>query len=164
MTKENNILIYGYGNPGREDDGLGPALIDLVEEWIIQGKNKNVHIDSNYQLNIEDAFNIRDYDVVIFADASVRDIEDFKITRVEPSDKIHYSMHAVSPSFIVHLCKKMYNHAPDTYLLHIKGYTFNLGEGISNKASKNLHLAFNFIKEVLSESEESVKKLADWSI
>ena len=161
MTKENNILIYGYGNPGREDDGLGPALIDLAEKWIIQGRNRNIHIDSNYQLNIEDAFNIRGYDVVIFADASIRDIEDFKITRVEPSEKIHYSMHSVSPSFIVHLCKKMYGHTPDTYLLHIKGYTFNLGEGISSKASKNLHLAFNFLKEVLSGSEELVKKLAD---
>ena len=25
------ILIYGYGNPGRMDDGLGNQLIDLLD-------------------------------------------------------------------------------------------------------------------------------------
>ena len=26
------VLIIGYGNPGRLDDGLGPALADLMEK------------------------------------------------------------------------------------------------------------------------------------
>ena len=27
------ILIYGCGNPGRQDDGLGPALVAELEAW-----------------------------------------------------------------------------------------------------------------------------------
>ena len=27
------LLIYGYGNPGRQDDGVGPALVAGLEEW-----------------------------------------------------------------------------------------------------------------------------------
>ena len=143
------ILFYGYGNPGRKDDGLGPALIDLVEKWIIQEKIKNIFVDSNYQLNIEDAYTIQDYDIIIFIDASIEDIDNYIMTRVEPSDKVNYTMHSVSPSFVLDLCKKIYNYTPETFLLHIKGYEFELQEGFSDKAQKNLKLAFNFIKELI---------------
>ena len=160
MNKEFKILLYGYGNHGRKDDGLGPALIDLVEKWIIQENIKNINVDSNYQLNIEDAYNIRDYDIVIFADASIEDIDDFIVTRVEPSDKVNYSMHSVSPSFVLDLCKKIYNITPETFLLHIKGYTFELQEGLSAQAKENLNRAFNFIKDLLFKPEKLIKNLA----
>jgi len=160
LNKEDNILLYGYGNPGRKDDGLGPALIDLVEKWIIQEKIENIHLDSNYQLNIEDAYTIRDYDMIIFLDASVEDIDDFMLTRVVPSDRVNFSMHSVSPSFVLYLCNEIYDYTPDAFLLHVKGYLFDLEEGLSPKACENLNLAFNFMKDLLSESDTSIKKLA----
>ena len=30
------ILIYGYGNPGRQDDGLGIRLSEELENWAHQ--------------------------------------------------------------------------------------------------------------------------------
>lgn len=159
MNKEFKILLYGYGNPGRKDDGLGPAIIDLVEKWIIQEEHKNIFVDSNYQLNIEDAYSIRDYDIVIFIDASIEDIDDYIVTRVEPSDKVNYTMHSVSPSFVLHLCKNMYNYTPDTFLLHIKGYAFELQEGLTEQADKNLKKAVDFIKDLLVEPNSLVKNL-----
>ena len=159
MSKESKILLYGYGNPGRKDDGLGPALIDLVEKWIIQEHIENIFVDSNYQLNIEDACTIRDYDIVVFIDASIEDIENYIVTRVKPSDKVNYTMHSVSPSFVLHLCKKIYDYSPETFLLHIKGYTFDWQEGLSPKANKNMHAAFDFIKDLLVEPDKLNKKL-----
>jgi hydrogenase maturation protease len=159
LTKELKILLYGYGNPGRKDDGLGPAVINLVEKWIIKEKHKYIFVDSNYQLNIEDAYSIRDYDIVIFIDASIEDIDDYIITRVEPSDKVNYTMHSVSPSFVLHLCKNMYNYTPETFLLHIKGYAFQLQEGLTVQAEKNLKKAFDFIKDLLVEPDSLVKNL-----
>lgn len=159
MNKEFKILLYGYGNPGRKDDGLGPAIIDLVEKWIIQEEHKNIFVDSNYQLNIEDAYSIRDYDIVIFIDASIEDIDDYIVTRVEPSDKVNYTMHSVSPSFVLHLCKNMYNYTPDTFLLHIKGYAFELQEGLTEQADKNLKKAVDFIKDLLVKPNSLVKNL-----
>ena len=159
MDKKLNILLYGYGNPGRKDDGLGPILVDLVEKWIIEQEFKNITIDSNYQLNIEDAYTIRDYDIVIFIDASIEDIDDFIITRVEPSDKVNYTMHSVSPSFVLHLCNKIYSFTPETFLIHIKGYEFQLQEGLTDKAQKNLESAFTFIKNLLAVPEELIENL-----
>jgi hydrogenase maturation protease len=88
------ILFYGYGNPGRKDDGLGPALADMVEKWTRDNNYCNIDVDTNYQLNIEDACSISDYDIVIFADASIEQIEDFKISLIHPSSKTNFSMHS----------------------------------------------------------------------
>lgn len=34
MTSPIKILIYGYGNPGRQDDGLGNEFIKRMEKWV----------------------------------------------------------------------------------------------------------------------------------
>ena len=81
------ILIYGYGNPGRQDDGLGNAFTNRIQEWVAIEGLHDFHFDSNYQLNIEDAEAISNMDLVIFADASeeeiVKYLEDQGIKRVE---------------------------------------------------------------------------------
>jgi hydrogenase maturation protease len=159
LSKKLNILLYGYGNPGRQDDGLGPILVELVEKWIIEKDIINISVDSNYQLNIEDAYTIRDYDIVIFMDASIEEIDDFIVTRVEPSEKVNYTMHSVSPSFVLDLCNKLYHFTPETFLLHIKGYDFQLQEGLSGKGQKNLLSAFAFIKDLLAVPEKLIENL-----
>ncbi len=32
------ILVYGYGNPGRQDDGLGVELVRRLEEWAVENE------------------------------------------------------------------------------------------------------------------------------
>ncbi|MBN2518914.1 MAG: hydrogenase maturation protease [Bacteroidales bacterium] len=143
------ILIYGYGNPGRQDDGLGILLAEYIEEW----KNKKgldyIKTDSNYQLNIEDAAEIAEKDIVIFADASQEDIKDIELTKVKPSPEVNFSMHAVSPAFVLNLCKDIYDKTPQTYLLHIKGYEWELKEELTAQAKKNLNKAYNFLKKII---------------
>lgn len=146
------ILIYGYGNPGRQDDCLANELVDRMHEWVKQEGIKNVDFDSNYQLNIEDAESISHYDIVFFADASIEDIDDIILTKVLPSDaKVEFSMHAVSTSYVLDLCQKMYSKTPETYLLHIKGYEWAFMEPMTEKAEENLQKAFEFMKVRLKE-------------
>lgn len=147
------ILIYGYGNPGRQDDGLGPRCAGIIDEWIHKESISNVITDSNYQLNIEDAAEIANFDMVIFADASVADIQDYKLEEVT-ADKaaIEFTMHAVSPAYVLDLCRKIYKKDPKTYLLHIKGYEFDFIEEITERARKNLERACEFLKEFVKSS------------
>ena len=130
------ILIYGYGNPGRQDDGLGNSFVNLFEKWIDKENIEGYEFDSNYQLNIEDADAIADKDLVIFVDASTEDIEDFILTPVNADTNVAFTSHAASPGYIVSLCKDIYNKIPPTYLLHIKGYEWEFKEGLSDKAKK----------------------------
>ncbi|NOU47066.1 MAG: hydrogenase maturation protease [Bacteroidales bacterium] len=154
MTKFKRVLIYGYGNPGRQDDGLGAAFIQKMEEWISKNPCTGINLDCNYQLNIEDAEVISGMDLVVFVDASQEVIEDFSFTRVDASSaRVEFSMHAVSPAFVVDLCKKMFHDAPVTYLLHIKGSQWDFKEELSKTAVENLEKAFTFLTNKILKGE-----------
>jgi hydrogenase maturation protease len=153
------ILIYGYGNPGRQDDGIGPSFVELVDEWIIREDLSGIDTDCNYQLNIEDSAVISEYQTVVFVDASVvEEIETFKLELVKPDNAaIEFTMHAVSPSFVVDLCKKIYQKDPEVYVLHIKGYEFDFIEAISAKAKTNLDASLTFLKNFIFEKIHQFK-------
>lgn len=155
---EFSILLYGYGNPGRQDDGLGPVFIEKIASWIKEQNLTNVSIDSNYQLNIEDAAEISEKDIVIFIDASVEPIDRFIFTVVDPSPKVEFTMHSASPAFILDLCSKIYNKSPHTFLLHIKGYEWEMKETLTEKAEENMFAAMNFVKTKLLNPVELLNK------
>jgi len=147
-------LIYGYGNPGRQDDGLGVAFSELAESWLKENKLQHIAVDSNYQLNIEDAANISEYDLVIFADATKEEISSFTCTRVVPSPEVSFTMHAVTPAFVLDLCSKIYHKLPQTFLIHIKGYEWELKEGLTKQGNQNLTASFEFCKKCINNPEE----------
>jgi len=146
----NRFLAYGYGNPGRQDDGLGILLVESWEKWAHDNGIYHIDFDYNYQLNIEDALTISEYDQVVFVDASVVDIQDVQLTKVVPTQRTEFTMHAMYPGFILHLCHKLYGKAPQTYLLSIKGYEFEFIEEITKKAQVNLNMALDLVLEVFS--------------
>lgn len=145
------VLIYGYGNPGRQDDGLGVLLAEEIEKWASEQGFSNIHTDSNYQLNLEDAAGISAYELVIFADASRENINDFLFEELKPSAVVEFTMHAVAPSFILYMCNQVFEHAPKAYLLHIRGYEWEFMAGMTEKAKMNLDSASKFLKSFLSE-------------
>lgn len=152
-----SILIYGYGNPGRQDDGLGNEFCEKMQEWAEKNNYSFLDFDSNYQLNIEDADRISEKEIVVFADASVEDIDSFQLTKVIPDHaKIEFTMHAVSPSFVMKLCQDIYKKTPHIYLLHLKGYKWDFREGLTARARKNLNAALKVMQGILAEEETGI--------
>jgi hydrogenase maturation protease len=147
------VLVYGYGNPGRQDDGLGIALVNRLEEWALSQGLEGIEFENNYQLNIEDAEAISAKDLVIFADASEEDIEDFCFSAVDGQGKLAFTTHAASPGYILKLCQELFQKNPRVLLLHIKGYEWEFEEGISARALDNLEKAFLAVKGFLKEPE-----------
>ena len=144
-------MIYGYGNPGLQDDGLGNELVSRLDEWITGNRSAGIVFDSNYQLNIEDAHAMRGKEIVVFIDATVDErVGDMMVTRVEPDSKVEFTMHSVSPSFVLNLCRNIYNENPATYLVHIRGYKWEFLEAMTPGAGENLNKAIDFFKEALS--------------
>ncbi|MFK5854669.1 MAG: hydrogenase maturation protease [Bacteroidota bacterium] len=157
MTQiKKRVLIYGYGNPGRQDDGLGIEMTKMVQDWIDKHELGCMTTDNNYQLNIEDAEQISEWDIVVFVDASKEaGLHEYIFDKVEPSDaKVEFSMHAVSPSYVLHLSDKLFNKSPETYVLGVKGYDWDFKENISPSARLNLEQAFQFL----------TRKLAGWAL
>jgi hydrogenase maturation protease len=149
---QKKILVYGYGNPGRQDDGLGIAMADTLKKWAEEKGFAYLNFDQNYQLNIEDASKIMDFDLVIFADASIETIDSFRMDEVAPDLKTEFSMHSVSPSFVLGLSREIATSSiPKVYLLHIKGYEFNFMQEMTAAAKENLIAAENYLKQFLQE-------------
>ena len=89
-------------------------------------KLENISFDSNYQLNIEDAYDVSEKDVVVFVDASVEPIDDFYFRQIFPGDTISFSSHSMSPESVLSLCEELYGKKPSVFLLTIKGFSWEL--------------------------------------
>ena len=150
MSEKNGMLIYGYGNTGRQDDGVGDAMIELAENWAGEQKLKQVRFMSRFQLMVEDITLMRGNELVIFVDASVKqDISSFAFERVDPDPHPAFTMHAVSPGFLLALYEEMYGETLPVYLLHVRGYEWEFGKEISPRARSNLQDAWQALREVM---------------
>lgn len=148
MNAETRVLLIGYGNPGRLDDGLGPALAERFEKLGLPG----VTVDANYQLNVEDAADLAEHDVVIFADADVSGPEPFWFRRIEPKRVLSFTTHSVAPDALLGLAEQLFDARGEAFILGIRGYRFNeFGEGLSPEAQENLDAAAEFLEAALRD-------------
>jgi hydrogenase maturation protease len=144
------ILLIGYGNPGRLDDGLGPALAAKVEEASLEG----LTVDSDYQLTVEDACDVSNHDIVIFADAAVKGKEPFFFVEIRSHSPMSLSTHSVSPEAVLYFAEQMFNSKARAYVLGIRGYEFNkYEERLSEGAKRNLTEAFRFIENIVESGD-----------
>ncbi|TWU44881.1 hypothetical protein Q31b_00510 [Novipirellula aureliae] len=131
-------LIIACGNPLRGDDGLGPALVDRLSSL----QRSDIETDVDYQLNIEDAVTIAAYKRVLFVDASVTAPSPFLLQPLAPSSEITFTSHSVTPGAILAICQDHFHHRPEAWVMGIRGFRFELGEGLSIDARTNLDDAF----------------------
>jgi hydrogenase maturation protease len=145
-SAEKRVLVFGIGNPAREDDGLGPAAANIIEQTAIPG----VTVDADYQLTVEGAAQVAEYDAVVYIDASVDGIEPFSFSVVEPERENSFSSHSVRPPGVVALARDLFNAYTDTYILGIRGYSFEMfTETMTVKAQENLRYSVEFLIPVL---------------
>lgn len=142
------VLVIGYGNPGRLDDGLGPALAAALERMDLPG----VTVEADYQLTVEDGAQAAEHDVVIFADAALRGSEPFFFRRlaVDEEAELGFSTHSVEPAAVLTLAWRLFGARTEGYVLGIRGYAFDrFGEELSERARDNLAAATAFLERGL---------------
>jgi hydrogenase maturation protease len=140
------VLVFGIGNPGREDDGLGARAVELVAALRLPG----VTCDANYQLNVEDALTCSLHDVVIFIDAARRIRAPFTWSEVTGGAAVPAMTHALGPEAVLTVCAGLYGRKPEGHVLGIRGHRFGVGEGLSPRAEGNLREAVGFLEEFLA--------------
>ena len=137
------ILLIGYGNPGRGDDGLGPALAAEIEAQGIRG----LTVDIDYQLTVDHASLITAHDVVVFADAMIGLAVPYRFARVDATQPATLGSHQVSPEAALALAMLLFGHAPPAWMLAISGREFGeVKEGLSQPARENLAAAVAFLR------------------
>lgn len=141
-------LIYGIGNIGRQDDGLGWAFIDWLET---ESVCPQAEIMRHYQLHLEDADLISHKKKVLFVDATkVPEVERFHLEKIKPRLDFSFTSHAISIPSILATCKTCFGRMPEVHFLTIKGYEWNLQQGLTEKARQNLVSLTDLIRQQIS--------------
>ena len=146
----NRVLVIGYGNPGRQDDGLGPAAVEAVAAWSIKG----LDTDASYQLNIEDGALLAEYDKVLFIDASTAAPAPFECYPLEASDEIQFTTHALSAESVLAIARDHFDARTEVWMMGIRGYSFAFEEEMTPQAQENLTAALAYIQEKLHAWKE----------
>ncbi len=141
------VLVLGYGNPGRLDDGLGPALAEQLAALGLPG----VATETAYQLQIEDADLIAGYDAVVFADAHRTTREPFELGPLEPVSGARFSTHSVAPAAVLAMAHEVFASSVEGFLLGIRGHEFDaFGERLTAAAERDLGAALAQLRTLLS--------------
>ena len=153
MNDKSKTLLFGIGNSGRSDDGLGWAFIDRIKTDL----PKNYDIEYRYQLQIEDAELATHYDMVIFVDAHV-DLFDSGFVWEEclPKATDSFTSHELDPRSVLYLSESIYNKRPKAFTLGISGKNFGLEMGLTETGELNLSEALRFFKDKISCNFNSI--------
>jgi hydrogenase maturation protease len=132
------VLVLAVGNPSRGDDALGPMLADMLELAALPG----VEVITVFQLQLENALDLEGRERVIFVDAGTGTGGPFELRDAKPAAEFLHISHALSPEAVLATYQRVTGRAPPrATILCVRGESFELGDGLSEAAESNLHLA-----------------------
>lgn len=144
------IVLFGYGNPSRGDDALGPALLACTTVWLAEHPEADVTLVEDFQLQVEHALDVNQADLVLFVDADAQGPAPFHLERVQPARDSSYTTHELSPAAVLHVAREMSGRLPPpAWVLGVRGEQFALGDPLSEPAQSNLAAAWTEVRELL---------------
>lgn len=149
-------LVFGYGNPARGDDALGPRMIEALEALRDVGRLPGVDLLTDFQPQVEHVLDLRDRNRVIFVDADLSRApttpdQAYRWLPVEPTPAIGWTSHQLSPGQLAGLLRRLYpDQHPRLRLLAIRGRDSALGAELSASARANLASAIGMLRGELA--------------
>jgi len=150
------LVLFGYGNPSRGDDALGPLLLERAEAWLAERPQLAVETVADFQLQIEHALDLEGRDLALFLDADLACAGAFAFRRAEPALDASYTTHELSPGAVLQVRREVTGQdPPPAYILSVRGEQFGLGEPLSPGAGRNLEEAWAFLQQLLLDGRPS---------
>ena len=141
---ETELLVIGYGNSLRRDDGVGPRVAEAVEELQLPGVRTLVC----QLLTPEYADPIARARRVIFVDAAVDRTDGVHFRKLEPGETSQLMAHAADPRTMLALARDVFGHAPEAWWLTIPAIRLGFGTDYSPEAEAGFHTAVGEIKKL----------------
>lgn len=141
----NRLLVIGYGNTLRSDDGVGPKVADAVAALNLPG----VTALACPQLTPELAEPIAQAGVVVFVDAAVDAPDEVRLRPLSPDSSSRILAHAAAPAAMLALARDVFGHAPVAWWLTLPAANLAFGEELSTQAESCLRTAVAQIRELV---------------
>lgn len=150
-------LVFAIGNPSRGDDALAPALLGRLNAWMdSEGLSEHFELLEDFQLQVEHVTDMHERRWVLFIDAGMDTPAPFHYYQTSESEVPLLYSHAVSPGALLAVYRQVYRATPpDSFVLCIKGESFELGEPLSGRAEANLSSAFDLLRRICLRLPES---------
>jgi len=143
-----DLLVIGYGNTLRCDDGVGPRVAEAVAARNLPG----VRALACQQLTPELAAPVAQARVVVFVDAAVDAPAEVRVCKLEPNESSQVMAHAADPRTVLALARDVFGHAPQAWWLTIPALHLGFGEDLSHGAQRNLEVALEEITRIRLQS------------
>jgi hydrogenase maturation protease len=136
------IVVAGYGNPLRRDDGVGWRVAETVaEKW-----GERICVLMGQQPIPEWAPLLAAADVAFLVDATREAVPGLRVRRLEPVVGGQLvEGHTFGPEHVLGLAAALYGHMPESYLLLLPTENFDFGEGLSPTTARAAECALRFL-------------------
>jgi hydrogenase maturation protease len=144
------VLILGYGNPLRSDDGLG---WQVAVQLFRTNTSCEVLVLPCDQLTPELAEPISRAETVLFIDSTRQGTPgEFRCEELRSEPGSVSFTHHLSPAGLLDLSSELFGCCPRSYLLSICGESFELGEALSTTVSERLPELKSRVRELIGET------------
>jgi hydrogenase maturation protease len=154
------VLIVGYGNPDREDDGVAWHILQGVAERLgrpapdlesggLDQIGQSPDLLFLLQLTPELAELIADYDYVCFVDAHTGDYpEDVRVESIDAEFQPSPFTHHMTPQSCLKLAETLGGNTPQAIVVSVKGHRFGFSQTLSTRTA--------------TLAEEAVERICLW--
>lgn len=152
------ILILGFGNPDRQDDGVAwhvlrelmvsygmpkPETLD-IDDFL---SDQSVHFQFQLQLLPEIADDLNKYERAVFIDAHTGAVPlDVNVTEVKPEFQKSPLTHHLTANSLLAITQKIHNSYPKSILISIRGHAFAFSQELSPNTQDLVSIAVDTIQ------------------
>lgn len=139
-----DLLIIGYGNELRRDDGVGPKVAASVAKWNLPGVRTLVC----QQLTPELADPIASAGRVVFVDANANPSDSVQLREIDPTEVAQVMSHATNPLSLLALTQQAFGRCPSASWLTIPVQDLGFGDELSPLARQGMQVALERLRAI----------------
>ncbi len=149
---ETELLVIGYGNTLRGDDGVGPRVAEAIGKLHLPGVRTLICP----LLTPELADPIARAKKVIFVDAAVDAPNAVQWRKLEPKETSQLMAHAADPRTMLALARDVFGHVPEAWWLTIPAVDLGFSEEFSTAVQRGFAEAVEKIQAFCREAAGQV--------
>jgi hydrogenase maturation protease len=142
------ILIIGFGNPYRGDDGMGFHAAEQLAEL---NRDSTITVLARQELHPELAEVISHTDLAIFLDATGQGTPGtVEVRELTPESQANgLFSHELTPAALLAAAKILYGRCPEGRMITVAGDNFGISSSMSPEVSNALPRVFARISEII---------------
>lgn len=142
------LLVIGYGNTLRGDDGVGPRTVEAFAELNLPGVETLVFP----QLTPELADPMSRAETVVFVDAAVDAPREVQLRSIAAAETSQVMAHAASPKTMLAIARDVFGHTPRAWWLTIPAENLDIGEELTSCARRGMQTALGELRRMAGDS------------